>query len=824
MSCDFNLSIIDGLEGGISKNSENSQPTLEMAEKAKVVASSLAASSPVVFHLRQSTDNSYAHRSTPTQRLEAAKLAIPQQSWQIPSFIRDRLATFCLSEEQQFEMAKICCTNEPSVVGLLDSFQLSGEKRKEIALLAVRKDFSVISQLPKDMRPCLESLVTQRESYGSNNPSDWAATTPDEVSQALTGFAQKMSRALADGDYHHHEELALTTALGAVDYWRLALTKEQFSWVSQQGFFQAIFDLEAPFLRSSLIHAVVDSARNEGAFSQITLSDRVPKAKLMKTALMHLLLEDPAERSVLLTSMQGAARQLKDTKSFCMLWKTLHLLSMNEPLNRQQKTAVIQAVCADPRQFMQQITSLCIVLECQQTALLQNETLPEFSLLAQQAFKSVVPFSEEFDMQQFIEVFSAYRQPDAMMLYAADFMSLGNPQLLESLGAHISSVLQGTYKQERYETDRNPHLHTIQKDYPTILRSWSQNSELIPLVEMFPTMGVPEDLRTWLTRTLVEENHVAELGFQYSDLEKCLQGDDVALAGLQRELYDARSSLVNLEDHQNSSNLTARRIQKKGQNSSIHGWLALQNKLCQLAKSRTIVNSQRLLQELVDNTLIAPESEFRKHLVRKLEQLNQELLLSAFSVCETDNAEDLLLYGSESTESCQAIGGDPRYNQGLLGSLHHGQTRLIAIKDTQGRIVARSLIRLLWDGERPVLFLEKLYNNQKKNSHFPLAIEAMVKRCADRLGCPVAMTDGSEGPFAKNLRSEGGPAPEEYVDSCNGLCANGRFEIKQVKWFYMPSQLCSPETAPPVIHSHQNEGWTDSDWFANDVNPYDCGD
>ena len=69
-----------------------------------------------------------------------------------------------------------------------------------------------------------------------------------------------------------------------------------------------------------------------------------------------------------------------------------------------------------------------------------------------------------------------------------------------------------------------------------------------------------------------------------------------------------------------------------------------------------------------------------------------------FMIYETDNAEEILLSGSEVGGSCQILDGNPYYNKGLLGYLRHGQVRLIAVKRGDGSITARALIRLLWDG------------------------------------------------------------------------------------------------------------------------------
>ena len=50
----------------------------------------------------------------------------------------------------------------------------------------------------------------------------------------------------------------------------------------------------------------------------------------------------------------------------------------------------------------------------------------------------------------------------------------------------------------------------------------------------------------------------------------------------------------------------------------------------------------------------------------------------------------------------------PNLNKGLLGYLVDGKNRLIAIKEGD-KMIARCMLRLLWDGEQPVIYREVFY-------------------------------------------------------------------------------------------------------------------
>ena len=74
----------------------------------------------------------------------------------------------------------------------------------------------------------------------------------------------------------------------------------------------------------------------------------------------------------------------------------------------------------------------------------------------------------------------------------------------------------------------------------------------------------------------------------------------------------------------------------------------------------------------------------------------------------------MFLVGTE-TESCQSVKGPSNWNKCLMGYVLNPFTQAIMIKNPEdGRIVARSILRMLWNEERkqPVLFLEGAYSNR----------------------------------------------------------------------------------------------------------------
>ncbi|MBS0614965.1 MAG: hypothetical protein JSR58_00245 [Verrucomicrobia bacterium] len=152
---------------------------------------------------------------------------------------------------------------------------------------------------------------------------------------------------------------------------------------------------------------------------------------------------------------------------------------------------------------------------------------------------------------------------------------------------------------------------------------------------------------------------------------------------------------------------------------------------------------------------------------------------------DTDNWEDLLLIGTE-TSTCQRLAmGD----EGLLAYILNGKIRVIAIKDREGKIVARAILRVLKDSETnlPVLYIDRLYSNETDSPRLVAKlIESGGIAKAREMGlCLVSNAtrrgrDGdlrSTNPYKTSLISLSGPPILEYLDFNDKWCPGGKFKL-----------------------------------------------
>ena len=210
-----------------------------------------------------------------------------------------------------------------------------------------------------------------------------------------------------------------------------------------------------------------------------------------------------------------------------------------------------------------------------------------------------------------------------------------------------------------------------------------------------------------------------------------------------------------------------------------HQMLLLQKDLIDLYMNDKAPLSQQLSQLIkIQGKLGNSREEFvndLKGVIEALGKREQSFEGHELELVNTDRFDLMLLCGTQVQGSCQRIDGDASFNKCLLAYLLDGKNRLIAIKDKEGNIVARSILRLLWDtnGNSPVLMQERIYSNVL-NANLTDALDKFAKAEAERLGIALYRQDGGG---SASLESFGSIAPWEYVDSAAGVHENGKFTV-----------------------------------------------
>ena len=339
------------------------------------------------------------------------------------------------------------------------------------------------------------------------------------------------------------------------------------------------------------------------------------------------------------------------------------------------------------------------------------------------------------------------------------------PLVIEILGKFVNSCLKGEFPNCRYDLLNNPHLTIIFKNNPDLFEKWKAPSE-IPLEHI-----VKQDLSQSaashivvkdLMKLAIDNDHLGDKNLLSKEFTDFLDGNG----------FDAINEIVVVLKNRLESSKTQYRDSKK--EIEIDCLNALDSNL--LLNQR--IQSLQILYDKLDDNL-----EFKNDVRGIIEKISPSQIAQLVfkSIVSAESWEDFLLMGTEVNNSCQRIDGIPDLNKCLLSYILDGKNKVIIIKNSQGKIVARSVLRILWDEEQksPVLFMERIYT-KGKNSELPNLIRKGCEKIAQDIKLPLVASkrDFPNGlPYKGQLSALGGPAPFEYVDALSGIQENGKFTI-----------------------------------------------
>lgn len=338
---------------------------------------------------------------------------------------------------------------------------------------------------------------------------------------------------------------------------------------------------------------------------------------------------------------------------------------------------------------------------------------------------AISSLSEEEVYESYEKTFGSLRVPYALEIYTVAIREINEMQA--PLKRFVETVLLGTFAEERYRIDNNPHLQKIQEEAPEVFQKWKEIS---------------------FEKTLEGDFQKEMTNFKYREffLEKLQDGH------------------FNLEGIDKLPMLT--HFLRTGEKKDIEGEdkdLALVQNLC-----ISLIENGEVETEDQKKMLIEIELALQNH---SLEILNDVRVLlkkeknpngvKAEKIILTRDMEDLFLTGTESG-SCQRVDGNGEYNKCLLAYCLDGKVSLLACKDRGGKIVGRSIVRLLWDSKtgKPALFLSRYYGESELQEE---VVQAALE-CAKLLGCKVYVNGVDD-----KLDSLGTSAPYEYVDEAGGI-------------------------------------------------------
>lgn len=390
--------------------------------------------------------------------------------------------------------------------------------------------------------------------------------------------------------------------------------------------------------------------------------------------------------------------------------------------------------------------------------------------------------------EKFQTTFLSARQPSALFTYANKLQGMSQNEIkpiLLSLKILYENILEGMHHRNRYSTLKNEHLKLIfsWKTDKVERKAWKKNWRTYT--------SRPVEIKKIEGNQNNESFNITKYFNEKICLDKHLDPNDYPV--LVQHILKPDNTLDAIKNSlQELTNLEEEILLKENKSDS-------KEKIQKLYLQKVLINMMDVLKSPFEKDQLLFEAKNLMALIfplqnnhqflRDLDDLKENFKIkitdySGWTLEDTDHWEDLLLSGTEVLGSCQSIYCRPDTNKCLINYILDGKNRIVVLKNADGYIQARVLIRLLWDDKlkQPVLYRERLYKAAGVSADWiEQEIDSICIDKAKTLGISLVKTkesnDAEVASYPNNLKSLNGCAPFEYVDAGKLGITNGSFTI-----------------------------------------------
>ena len=416
-------------------------------------------------------------------------------------------------------------------------------------------------------------------------------------------------------------------------------------------------------------------------------------------------------------------------------------------------------------------------------AILQQQIVGIFGL-AKEDFATKEDFCNLWSTH--IETPLKERYPEALFVYAGKINSLPQPakgKMKIAFAQFVTAFAKGPQALRNLRAE-SPHFKGIEallrepsedkqaiEKWESFKKQWEDFPPLKSLSACLPAEKTEEKPFSWqfqqlLQTTLVTDKHVANWEKTFPLLQRYLAGVDAS--ALLKESTEGRVSAPEEE----------------------------LDRIClRLCTAKTAMEMEGLLAELQSGLKQMYKLEggrweqwsrdiegFAKTLREAKLRLPKENAYAKWKIGITRDPVDMLLLAKE-TAGCQSIDGTPALNKCALAYVIDHKNSAVVIRDEQGKIKARAILRVLYDkaNKTAVLFLERHYASVSDSS-LSIALNNYAIEYAKQVGLPLttttAVSDSDDDQYDGTIAALGSNAPFEYSDAGGGI-TNGSFEVKR---------------------------------------------
>ncbi len=715
-----------------------------------------------------------------THLFELAKICAKDAGGHV---IVDYIDKFGIDDKMQlFEIAKIGATNLYSATTYLRKFKIDDPQQrwevfleyfngKNEALHSISYFYPLpdgVGKNPILLAGLLHNILNKREA----NRDEFFIRVKSLIDELPCSIKNKLklveiSDKIANLDIYIQNEAAVWFLKCL--FLSIQMKQEDLDWMLTSKLWDELAKLREPRLRSLLTPGLFELSKSDRYVPMGTHGlplIAIPFFQLQKQGVSENKLKKIA-KILKQGQNKGNNNPLKNVVIVQTILHTAHLLASTNSLSLKEKIRGMDKILfkqdeseeTDAISVLKKIKAVRCLLQMRNREWTKPHNNPLSEFLA--SFQRLIPVDYEGDIsERYDEIFGPSRNPYGLITYAAGLKTLNEPKLMKCLGEYVSAVFKGTFKEKRYETTNNPHLKKLSESHADLLQQWKEDFKPLE-ISLEGEIKEVFDPREWIKTKLITDRHLRETPIPFIE-----------------DYFKANTA----EERDLVSKKLTEKLEKKRKKLTLTT-LKLQQACIAFAESQpdNIIPLLEVMQvSLQDREANFTTTEFAHEVTRMLQSLkNPKVASSNLKIGITDDPIDLLLCGTDVIGSCQRIDGCPGTNKALLGYILDGKNRLLAIKDSKGKIVARCIIRLLWDGERPVIYRERFYVNNS-DARMTNALNDFAKKLAKTLKTPLTCSDEGTS-YGRPLRSFGGPVLYEYCDGMGGTQSFGIYTIQDVR-------------------------------------------
>jgi hypothetical protein len=469
----------------------------------------------------------------------------------------------------------------------------------------------------------------------------------------------------SDDDYPKINKL-----LGWVYYAAILIAEHQGHKI-QSRFLKEIYNFADPAKKYTLTDDYFELFKSNDASNLLSANEKHFTGRMILPAI-YIVKLCGNDKELFLRTLKLICSSYKDNANMKYFINALMKISSNAKMSNASKICLVQDVLSLPSITIQKSRWIIIDALAGADRLHLLAGCLNFEHALDATYKTIL--AEMFDLSPLqVETFSSniadYAKQALIISYNSNLQKLSKDDrdlymtLLKRFIHLLSTPRSSGFYEARYDVNTNVHLKTIFSKHPNLKAAWRLNY-LEPMTTVMDRVARSSNLDLSI-RTIIADS---------------IKNKHINLDEASPELRASIHALLNIPDDQVDMQI-------------------------------------QILKNIITKTNAAKHPMFKQDCISILngvrdKKRTKKLDYANYTVIDTDDYWRLFMTGTDVPDSCQNILGSPFLNRALIGGyVLSGHIRQISVIDKHDKLIARAMLRLVWDEDTQnhALILEEVY-------------------------------------------------------------------------------------------------------------------